>query len=245
LSGGRDLAFIGDVHLEPNDPALPDFLRLLDRLGREADRIVLMGDLFVVWVGDRALEEPHQAAVVEKLRSLRSAGVHVRYLEGNRDFEIARGYAGSAVDDATERGIVEMAGPLRLFAIHGDLANPADRLYRTWRRVSRSTPAWAALAVLPRSLRRAAIASLERRLRTANLDFKGSFPEAIVRAYAASRIAEGHDAVVLGHFHVEKDLHIEAGGRVGRVFVLPEWRATRRHLRASPTGEIAFVDSEG
>ena len=243
MSGGRDLVFVGDVHLEPGDPALPDFLSFLDRLGREADRVVLMGDLFVVWIGDRTVEEPHQAAVAARLAALRSRGVRVRYLEGNRDFRIARGYAGTAVDDATGRGIEEEAGPRRLFAIHGDLANPADRAYRTWRRASRSPAMWVGLRLLPLATRRRVIAGVERRLRVANRDFKGSFPEPVVRAYAAPRIRDGYDAVVLGHFHVERDLRVEAGGRVGRVLVLPEWRESRRHLRARPTGEIEFVDS--
>ena len=87
------------------------------------------------------------------------------------------------------------------------------------------------------------VAGLERRLRGANLDFKGAFPEAVVRAYAAPRIADGHDAVVLGHFHTERDLSVEAAGRTGRVLVLPEWRESRRHLRATSEGEIGFVDS--
>jgi UDP-2,3-diacylglucosamine hydrolase len=231
------------VHLEPGDPALPDFLRLLERLADTADRIVLMGDLFVVWVGDRTLEEPHQTAVVEKLTSLRRSGVRVRYLEGNRDFRIDRAYAGTAIDDAPIAGIEERAGPLRLFAIHGDLANPEDRAYRTWRRASRSAAMWAGLSLLPLALRRRAIAGLERRLRGANLEFKSAFPEGIVRSYAAPWIAAGHDAVVLGHFHTERDLPVEADGRSGRVLVLPEWRESRRHLRATAAGEIAFVDS--
>jgi UDP-2,3-diacylglucosamine hydrolase len=243
VSRARDLVFIGDVHLEPADPALSEFLRFLERLADTADRIVLMGDLFVVWVGDRELEEPHQTAVVEQLASLRRKGVRVRYLEGNRDFRVAETYAGTALDDAPVAGIEERAGPRRLFAIHGDLANPADRAYRAWRSASRSGVMWSGLRLLPLAIRRRAIAGLERRLRGANVSFKGAFPEEVVRAYAAPRIAEGHDAVVLGHFHTERDLPVEADGRRGRVLVLPEWRESRRHLRATAAGEIEFVDS--
>ncbi len=245
MSGGSDVVFVGDVHLEPDDPALAAFLAFLERIGREADRLVLMGDLFVVWTGDRALEQPHQRAVIERLAALRRAGVRVRYLEGNRDYRIGHCYAGTAFDEATDRGIVERAGSRSLFAIHGDLANPADRLYRAWRRVSRAAPAWAAISALPRALRRRLVQSLERRLRAANPDFKGSFPEAVVRAYATPWLARGHDAVVLGHFHVERDLSVDLAPRVGRILVLPEWRASRRHLRAGREGEIEFVDSSG
>ena len=69
-------------------------------------------------------------------------------------------------------------------------------------------------------------------------DRAGSFHEQFVQ-----NIADGHDAVVLGHFHTERDLSVEAAGRTGRVLVLPEWRESRRHLRATSEGEIGFVDS--
>jgi hypothetical protein len=29
----------------------------------------------------------------------------------------------------------------------------------------------------------------------------------------------------------------------GRILVLPEWKATRRHLRVGADGQIAFVDA--
>ena len=74
-------------------------------------------------------------------------------------------------------------------------------------------------------------------MRRSNARFKAVFPEDVVRCYAAGFLARGHDAVVLGHFHVERQLD-------GRVFVLPEWKASRRHLRVLPGGEIGFVHSD-
>ena len=69
---------------------------------------------------------------------------------------------------------------------------------------------------------------------------KREFPEAMVRGYAAARFRAGHDIVVLGHFHIEKDLAGEAGGRI---LVLPEWKGSRRHLEIDPSVTVAFVDS--
>ena len=73
-------------------------------------------------------------------------------------------------------------------------------------------------------------------MRRSNARFKAAFPEAVVRRYAEGFLRQGHDAVVLGHFHVERALD-------GRIFVLPEWKESRRHLRVSPDGEIGFADS--
>ena len=135
-----DLVFIGDVHLEEEGPDLDAFLAFLDRLKATASRVVLAGDLFNVWIGARDLERPHQARVVAKLQELRRQGLVVRYLEGNRDYRVAQAYVGSALDDAPGDGLVERVGGRSIFAIHGDLANAADRQYRTWRRFSRSAP---------------------------------------------------------------------------------------------------------
>ena len=54
---------------------------------------------------------------------------------------------------------------------------------------------------------------------------------------------EEFDLVVLGHFHVEKDLVLEPPGPAGRVMVLPEWKGSRRYLRVGADGRAAFVDS--
>ena len=74
-----NLSFIGDVHLDRDDPALGDFLNFLDRLGETSRRVVLIGDLFNLWIGRQELEQPHQTAVVDALQRLRRRGVVVRW----------------------------------------------------------------------------------------------------------------------------------------------------------------------
>ena len=241
---GGELVFIGDAHIDRHDPALSDFLGFLDRLGDRVSRIVFLGDLFNVWIGWHGMEQPHQAAVVDRLSALRERGVTVRYLEGNRDYRIGRRYTGTAIDDASDEGLVERFGGHSFFATHGDLVNPADRQYRLWRRFSRSAPMWALARLLPERRRMALAESVERRMRQTNLAYKQKFPEDQVRAYAAGRFREGHDIVVLGHFHVEKDLSAEANRGAGRILVMPEWRESRRHLVARNDGTVEFVSSE-
>jgi UDP-2,3-diacylglucosamine hydrolase len=242
---GGDLVYIGDVHLDRNDPALDAFLALLDSLATTASRIVLVGDLFNLWIGRRELEQDHQRAVLDRFESLRRRGVAIRYLEGNRDYRIAGAYRGRFLDESTEDGLSEEIGGRRIFAIHGDLANPRDRQYRAWRRLSRSLPVWLFFNLLPRGRRMAFAESLEGKLRSSNLEYKQAFPEAEVRAYAAGILTGGYDTVVLGHFHVEKDLRTAPPSPAGRILVLPEWKESRRHLRFTPDGEGSFVTFEG
>jgi len=233
------------VHLDRDDPHLEPFLSFLDRLGRTSRRIIFLGDLFNLWLGRKELELPHQTAVLAKLRELRALGVGIGYVEGNRDYRIAPHYEGDAIDEASGAGLAEQQGGTRLFAAHGDLVNARDVRYRSWRAVSRSAPVWWLFNRLsaPRRVRLAE--SLERRLRVTNVAYKKEFPDSALREYAIGILSRGFDVVVLGHFHVERDIALGPSQPRGRVVVLPEWKGHRRHLEVDERGGAEFVDSCG
>jgi len=242
LRPGSDLVFVGDVHLDRNDADLPQFLLYLRGLAPRAGRVVLMGDLFNLWIGAPELEQEHHRAVVACLRELRSGGTEIHYLEGNRDYKIARAHRGGAFDAVGDIGLREDWGGVSLWAAHGDLVNRDDLQYRAWRRVSHSTLGWWLYSAIPPARRFAIAESLEMKMRATNLDMKREFPEALVRAYAAPYLEAAGAAVVLGHFHVEKELHAGPSDE-GRVFVLPEWKGSRRHLRVTSAGKMRFEDA--
>jgi UDP-2,3-diacylglucosamine hydrolase len=227
---------VGDVHLDRNDDALGDFLAYLDGLAPRAGRIVLMGDLFNLWIGEPSLEQDHHRAVVATLRRLRAGGTEIHYLEGNRDYRIAGAHLGRSFDAVSDEGLDESWGGRRIWAAHGDLVNRRDRQYRTWRRLSRTQAAWALFSAIPRAQRFALAESMERRMRATNAGMKREFPEAMIREYAEHHMTMRGAAVVLGHFHVERQLQ-------DRIFVLPEWKGSRRHLRATADGDLRFEDA--
>jgi UDP-2,3-diacylglucosamine hydrolase len=215
---------------------------MLDTVSRQAATLVLAGDLFNLWIGGNGPEPEHIQAVLDRLRSIRKNGVEVKYLEGNRDYFIRAHYEGDVFDTVAEKGLWEAVGDCRVFAIHGDLANPEDRRYRRWRRFSRSRPIRLLFRGLPRSWRIRLAERLEGTMRRSNLAYKQAFPERQVREYARSRFREGGDLVVLGHFHVEKDLPVD-GPEGGRILVLPEWKENRLCLRIGDDGRYRFEPS--
>ena len=73
-------------------------------------------------------------------------------------------------------------------------------------------------------------------MRTTNLAYKATFPEALVRAYGQKALGQGHDLIVLGHFHLEHDLPADDG----RIVVLPSWREEGRFLRVDQSGNARF-----
>jgi UDP-2,3-diacylglucosamine hydrolase len=233
------VAFIGDVHLDLGDAEVGHLGSLLSRLSDTCDSLVLMGDLFNLWIGQRELQQEHHREIAGILREIRDRGVELHYVEGNRDYRVGREFAGDLFDTAGDAGLVQRVSGRSLWAIHGDLANTRDKHYRRWRRLSRSKPFWVCFNLLPARLRARVAAMLETRMRGTNLAFKRDFPQAMVGAYAARFGARGYDAVVLGHFHIEKRWTLDDGTEV---FVLPEWKGSRRHLIAEADG-IRFVDS--
>ena len=242
MRAGSDLVFVGDVHLDRDDGDLQPFLDYLRRLAPGAGRVVLMGDLFNLWIGAEDLEQDHHRAVIATLAAMRTRGTEVHYIEGNRDYRIANAHEGGAFDVVSGDGLREDWGGRAVFAAHGDLVNRSDLQYRAWRSLSRSALAWWTFSAIPRRRRFAMAESIERHLRATNAGMKRAFPELLVREYAARHLVAPRAAVVLGHFHVEKELAIGPDG-AGRVYVLPEWKGTRRHLRVTADGAARFEDA--
>jgi len=233
------VAYVGDVHLDLGDPDVAPFTRMLHGLSATCDSLVLMGDLFNLWIGRPGMQLAHQHEVAETLRAIRGRGVAVHYIEGNRDYGIGAAFLGDLFDTAGDQGLELRVAARSLWAIHGDLANRADRRYRAWRRLSRG-PVWRCFSLLPAGLQLRVAGKLETWMRSTNLAFKGAFPRERIGEYASEFVARGHDAVVLGHFHIEKHWQLPAGGSV---YVLPEWKGSRRILVADASG-IRFVDSD-
>jgi UDP-2,3-diacylglucosamine pyrophosphatase LpxH len=131
-------------------------------LGATAGRIVLMGDLFNLWLGDPGLEQDHHRQVVDCFRELRAAGSEVHYLEAtainrNRPCTSRRRVQRGGCDGTT-RGL----GGRTIWAAHGDLVNRHDLQYRSWRFISRMTPTWWLMSAIPRAKRFALAEAMER-----------------------------------------------------------------------------------
>ncbi|HXU44579.1 MAG TPA: hypothetical protein VN783_03575 [Thermoanaerobaculia bacterium] len=207
------IAVIADAHIGgPGGPAEPLVAQLAALPGEGCERLILLGDIFQAWVGFSRFETPEIAMIVSTLRQLRRDGLRIDYIEGNRDFFLARGPYADAFDSVgLETSFV--AGGVRYLAVHGDGLNDRDRQYLAWRALSKSRPVELAMRALPRRLARRMVASADAKLAETNFKHRKELPEAAIRAYAERRLAEGHDVLLLGHFHEERTWHV-AGGEV-------------------------------
>lgn len=218
------VAVVADSHLSgPGGPAGP----LIDQLEALPDqgygRLVLLGDIFQAWIGSSRFETADISALAASLRSLRRRGLRIDYIEGNRDFYLKDSPYADAFDFVGTEVAFE-AGGKRYLAVHGDGINDRDWQYRFWRKLSKSAPVRLAVTRIPRPLAHRLVHSTEQRLSQTNFKHKSRLPEAEIRAYAERRLAQGHDVLLLGHFHEARLWQVQGG----EVRVLEAWFSSRR-----------------
>lgn len=218
---------IADAHLGSVEGDGAVFLSFLEREAKGVARLVLLGDLFDLWLGSERLQTPGQRRVVEALRGLRRQGLRLWYVEGNRDYFLGRIFSPDPFEAVAPEQLDLQIGGRRVRFEHGDRINVRDRNYQAWRRFSRSAGVAAAFNLIPPGAAVRLAAWLERRFRTTNARHRVHFPEDLCRARARQVFAEGPARLFLGHFHRGWEWGETAGGRACRAVVVPAWHECR------------------
>lgn len=218
------IAVIADAHLGgPGGPA-ELLVQQLGEIGATGCRhLVLLGDLFQVWIGERRYETPEVCSVMAALGRLRELGVRIDYIEGNRDFFIADGPYAEVFDHVGTETQFAAAGR-RFLAVHGDGLNDQDYLYRFWHWLSKSPASRFGMLHLPRQVARRLVGVTEEQLAKTNFKHKTNIPELVIRSYASRRFQEGFDVLLLGHFHEARRWSLENG----EIRLLEAWFTSRR-----------------
>lgn len=130
---------LSDVHLTADMPRTFNAWRT-HLLATQADAVLMLGDLFEVWVGDDARHSGFEAACAAALRQASAQRV-LAFMPGNRDFLV-----GDAL--LAETGVRRLADPTVLQAwgrrwllSHGDALCLADTAYQQFRQQVRH-PDW-------------------------------------------------------------------------------------------------------
>lgn len=221
---------LSDVHLHEDQPRT--FAAWRDHLlSTPADAVLMLGDLFEVWVGDDARHGAFEArclAVLQVASRQRLLG----FLPGNRDFLVSDVLLADA-------GVRRLADPTVLQAFgqqflltHGDALCLSDVDYQHFRAQVRGADWQAAFLALPLSERQ----SQARAMRDASALHQAAMPAAHWsdvddRAAAAWLAQAGASVMVHGHTH-RPALHALPGG--GCRHVLGDWdfEATPPRARA-------------
>ena len=143
------------MHLQASELAtLACFERYL--VSTNADALFLLGDLFEVWVGDDACDEPGSFEdYALQLLTGAAAQRPVYVMHGNRDFLLGRGFLQRAGLQGLADPTLLVFGAQRLLLSHGDLLCLDDVDYQRFRLQARSAAWQAAFLALPLPERRA------------------------------------------------------------------------------------------
>jgi UDP-2,3-diacylglucosamine hydrolase len=192
--------FVSDLHLSPATPQTAlGFARWI--ANTDADAVVILGDLFEVWIGDDVDPASFESEVLALLSRASRERV-VAMMVGNRDFLVSPALLAAhgvvALDDVTALQAFEET----VLLTHGDALCLADTDYQHFRRQVRSSAWQAEFLAKPRAER----AALARALRDGSEARKRS-AEPVTWADADPRMtmdwlaAHGARTMVHGHTH--------------------------------------------
>ncbi len=213
----QQIDLLSDLHLGPDTPGT---LARLERhlASTPAQAVLLLGDIFEVWVGDDARHEPFEAGVAAMLRAA-AARVDLFFMHGNRDFLVGADMLAACGMTALPDPTVLDAFGRHWLLVHGDALCLDDTAYQAFRRQVRS-PQWQAQVLaqplearqaLGRQMRAGSRAAQAAELMATDLDAEAC--RALLREAGATTMIHGHT-----HRPAEHDL----GDGMSRI-VLSDW----------------------
>lgn len=195
----RAVEFISDLHLSPATPrSTAAWRRYLHET--DADAVLLLGDVFEVWIGDDAADAPGFEAEAVATLADSAARRWTGFMAGNRDFLL-----GDAL--LARCGVHRLADPTRLafgdhpfLLSHGDLLCLGDTAYQRFRTEVRGAAWQARFLAQPLAERwvharamRDASEELKRRASPADwADVDNDSAAQWLRAAACSTLIHGH-----------------------------------------------------
>ncbi len=224
----RTVEFISDLHLQASEPAtVAAFAHYLATT--TADALFILGDLFEVWVGDDALQEPgsFEAKGCVPLRDA-AQRLPVYFMHGNRDFLAGPTFLAHCGITGLADPTVLVFGGQRVLLSHGDLLCLDDVEYQRFRVQARSAEWQQQFLAQPLSTRRAQARGI-RQESEARKQSGAPYADLDGPATLTWLQAAQADTLIHGHTHRPADHAVAPGLR--RV-VLSDWDAAALPPRA-------------
>lgn len=159
-----EAVFISDLHLAPDEP---DIVRRFDVFlqwaqQQEVKTIYILGDFFHAWPGDDGLDEWCKE-IAKKTRSLKSQGIMIYYMHGNRDFLLGQRFAELAGWVMLDEPTLIDCGEEKVILVHGDGYCTQDVHHQRFRRWTRRPWFKRCFLALPYFLRIRLVKAVRRR----------------------------------------------------------------------------------
>ena len=217
-----EIVSISDVHIEEPSGAAHDlFCRFLDHeRTRQADAIILLGDIFDLAIGPYPEYVESFPSLFERLDALAKT-TPIYYFQGNHDFHLMDIFRRQTlfshlgnIEICTE-GRVFSVGKRKVYVEHGDDAQIGHYSYKAYKALI-NNPLMALLAKYILNFRiirflGVRLSKLSRKRNQYSPSGLGNIKLAFREAAQRVATRERCDTVILGHCHV-KDIHKSTGG---------------------------------
>ena len=199
--------FLSDLHLKldkkpETENSKKKLLSFLDFIENDAKEIVLAGDFFDFWYEWLFVIPAFHFDILYRLRSLTDKGIKVTYIAGNHDFMLGKFLTESIGLNCVRDDYIFEEDGKKFFVSHGDGLAASDGGYRILKAVLRSKISNFLFRTLIHPDLGIFLANLtsksSRRYRHVDRSkWKNEYFD-----FAAGKIREGFDFVVLGHLHL-------------------------------------------
>ncbi len=217
---------LSDVHLtDSTGEKAQTMLRFFRQTASQFQRIYILGDFFDVWPGTNAHLIEKFSPFLDLFSALVRNGHELTYVEGNHDFRLGKHFSENLGVRVIKNELAETWAGRRVYLVHGDLGNPAEKAYPLLRSFLRNEWLhWAIAPIPPRTLYSVAnaVSSSSRRFQKSVPPDEEKIRE-IYRATAKQLFELGNDVVIMGHTHIPDQLHCEVEGRACSYYNLGDW----------------------
>lgn len=236
--------FFSDAHLglgtiEEDRSKELRIISFLDAIKEDAEEVFIVGDLFDYWFEYRTVVPKGYVRLLAKLAELTDRGVAMTYLAGNHDSWIKGYFTQELGIEIAPDPIERIIGGKRFYIHHGDGLVKDDRGYRFLKRVLRNRfNIWMFSLLHPDITGSIARwSSKTSRAYTSNRKYEDDD----MTEFAAGKILEGYDYVIMGHHHqsrvkrLGRGVYINLGDWIrensfavfdGKKLTLKKWRGS-------------------
>ncbi|WP_096087460.1 UDP-2,3-diacylglucosamine diphosphatase [Agaribacterium haliotis] len=233
--------FISDTHFCASRPEHIDAFAKLCQLPEAGDSVLLLGDIFEIWVSDD-LAEACDLQIEAELKQLTGRGVQVYFMHGNRDFMVGKDFcARTACKSLRDPSPWTLPDGRRCMLTHGDWFCTDEKSYRRYRLIVRNPLFQFIFRRLPKA----------KRLDIANNIRKNSIKahrENGQRSYDANAELIQHyfdkyteaSCIIMGHTHLPMLHQNQAKARM----VLGDWRDTLWYACADQQRGLCLFEAD-
>lgn len=244
-----EAVFISDLHVDdPNTPAhqrLLAFLKGLKAPDRDVRSLFLVGDIFDFWLGYRHAVYSRFFPFLRALADLVDHGVEVVLFPGNHDPDPGPFFTDNGIT-VQHTPLVRRFGDQQVWIDHGDREDVRGSLKRLVCRAVHHQGVLKGVRLIHPSAATWAATAYGRWMggedRTA--DYTLPLPEHHLSRWWSGKIAQGHDVVIMGHYHRALARRQITHGRPRSLFILGDWLNHFTWLRYQD-GVFALMRDQG